>query len=223
MPIAQVLSLDGNGVVYYRSYEAPDRVVEQLGMDLGWPPKKVEEGKKAYWRLQESAFSEEISYQEMLSRFASLMGYVSSQAVDHIHELIQRFSAEIEIDPDLTLVLNSLRQRGVRIAMITNSIHPASVKRSWLDQNGVGQLFDIIFSSIDVQVRKPDPEIFRQFASKVSLPPQQIVYVGHDESEIVGAKSAGFITVCLRCACQQADHTIQRFGELLTLPLWPQE
>lgn len=221
MSVAQALSLDGNGVVYYRSYEAPDRVVEQLGMDLGWPPDKVEEGKEAYWRLQESAFSQEIGYTDMLSQFAGVMDYTSPQAVDHIHDLVQRFSAEIQIDPDLTLVLSSLRERSVKIAMITNSIHPASVKRSWLEQDGVGDLFDVIFSSIDVRVRKPDPEIFRQFAAKVSLPPEQIVYVGHDEKEVVGAKSAGFISVCLRCACRQADHAIQRFGEVLDLPLWP--
>jgi putative hydrolase of the HAD superfamily len=135
--------------------------------------------------------------------------------------LVQEFSADIVVDPDLPSTLAELRARGVTVGMVTNSVHPAAVKRRWLEQAGIGHLFDLIVSSVDEGCRKPSPEIFRRFAAKVSLQPERTVFVGHDVAEVEGAKEAGMITVCLRCSCLQADYRVQRMAEVVALPIWP--
>jgi len=157
----------------------------------------------------------------MLHRFCQRIGGQALGKEGYVNSLIERYSAAIELDPDLKSVLKELRRRGVTIGIITNSIHPATSKSKWLKSNGVHELFDVIVSSIDEKCRKPDPEIYSRFCEKTSIPIDRVVFVGHDASEVKGAKEAGMITICLRCVCREADYEIRRFGEILDLPIWP--
>jgi HAD superfamily hydrolase (TIGR01509 family) len=187
----------------------------------GWLPIAPSEAKSLYLSLQERAFARKIPYEKMLAEFARGLGLPEPDGITRLHDLVQEFSADIVVDPDLPGVLTELRARGVTVGMLTNSIHPDAVKRQWLEQAGIAHLFDLIVSSVDERCRKPDPEIFRRFTARVGLPPEATVFVGHDPSEIEGAKAAGMITVCLRCSCRQADYVVPRFSEVAELPLWP--
>ena len=217
---AQALTLDGHGVVYYRAVEVPDVVSERLVREWGLSlsPAKVRD---LYLSLQEEAFAETLPYEEMLHRFCQHIGGPALGKEDYVDSLIEHYSAAIKLDPDLKSVLEDLRYRGVLIGMITNSIHAATSKSEWLESNGVHELFDVIVSSVDEKCRKPDPEIYRRFCKKTSIPIERAVFVGHDSREVKGAKKAGMITVCLRCVCRDADYEIRRFREILDLPIWP--
>jgi len=217
---ARALALDGHGVVYSRNHEVVDALVSVLGAQ-GLLPLPPDEAKSLYLSLQERAFARKIPYKEMLAEFARGLGLPGPDGVTRLHTWVQEFSADIVVDPDLPGVLAELRARGVMVGMLTNSIHPNAVKRQWLEQEGIAHLFDLIVSSVDEQCRKPDPEIFRRFATQVGLPPEAIVFVGHDPVEIEGAKAAGMTTICLRCSCRQADYVVPRFSEVAELPLWP--
>jgi len=222
MQIARALALDGNGVVYHRNREVSEAVVQAL-RDMGKLKVSPEAALKRYLSLQECAFTGEISYRDMLCRFAKEVGWEEPEAPEEIHRLVQRFSADVVIDPDLVKVLSELRARGVKIAMLTNSIHSAETKRDWLRKQGVDMLFDLIYSSVEVGYKKPAPEIFSAFARAVQLSPEEVVFVGHDPIEVQGAKRAGMITVCLRCRCAEADFVCNRLEEILRLPVWPKK
>lgn len=221
MKTARALALDGHGVVYHRNQEVPEAVVHALhGMGvLKVPPK---EALKRYLSLQERAFAGELTYEDMVARFAEEVGWEEEQACEQIHRLIQRFSADIVLDPELEKVLSTLRERGVKIAMLTNSIHSAATKWDWLRKKGVDNLFDLIYSSVEAGYKKPEPGIFSAFATAVKLPPEEVAFVGHDPLEVQGAKRAGMITVCLGCRCAEADFACDRLGEVSELPIWPQ-
>lgn len=218
--LVQVLTLDGHGVVYYRTIEVPDVVSERLveEWNLSLSPAKV---RNVYLSLQEEAFAETLSYEEMLHQFCQRVGGSALGKEDYVDSLIEHYSAAIKLDPDLKSVLNELRRRGVIIGMITNSIHTATSKSKWLESNGVRELFDVIVSSIDEKCRKPDPEIYRRFSERTAIPIGRAAFVGHNSSEVKGAKEAGMITICLRCVCREADYEVRRFREILDLPIWP--
>ncbi|GAB4305364.1 MAG: hypothetical protein Kow0097_03550 [Candidatus Bipolaricaulota bacterium] len=220
LPRAQAVALDGHGVVYSRHREVADALADSLHT-LGKLRLSPSEAKAFYLFLQERAFAGEITYDVMLTEFACQLGLPPSDGVSQLHAWIQSFSADIVVDPDLPPVLADLRSRGVTVGMVTNSIHPAHVKQKWLHQVGIAHLFDLVVSSVDERCRKPDPEIFRHFIAKVSLPPERTVFVAHDETEVEGAKKAGMITVCLRCSCPRADYKVQRLADVIGLPIWP--
>jgi len=207
-------------VVYYRNREVPEAVVEALHR-AGWLSIPPEAALERYLHLQERVFAGDLSYRVMLEEFAAAVGWDAPGAPEELHRLIQRFSADIVLDPDLKGTLATLRRRGVRVAMLTNSIHPAATKLAWLRERGVAELFDLIYSSVEAGYKKPAPEIFLAFARSVSVPPEEVVFVGHDPAEVQGAKRAGMMTVCLGCRCAAADQVIDRLGELVGLPWWP--
>jgi len=217
---AKALTLDGHGVVYYRTVEVPDVVAKQLAEEWNLPLSPTEV-RNLYLSLQEEAFAETLPYPDMLHRFCQRIGGPALGKEEYVDSLIERYSAAIELDPDLKSVLQELRRRGVTIGMITNSIHPATSKSEWLKSNGVHELFDVIVSSVDEKCRKPNPEIYRRFGERTSIPLDRTVFVGHDAREVKGAKEAGMITICLRCVCREADYEIRRFGEIVDLPIWP--
>lgn len=221
-PTAQALTLDGHGVVYYREQEVPDAVsahlIKRFSLSLD-----LDAVVSIYDALQKEAFSHEITYREMLRRFCEKLGPRLDGKENYVDSLIQRYSAAIVLDPDLRSLLSELRRRGVVVGMITNSINPAGTKLSWLEGNGVAELFDIIVSSVDEGCQKPDPEIYRRFGRKTGIPLFKTVFVGHDIREVEGAKRAGMITVCLRCNSPETDYVVSRLGELLELPIWPQK
>jgi len=219
---AQALTLDGHGVVYYREQEVPDAVsahlIKRFSLSLD-----LESVVSIYNALQEEAFSHEITYREMLHRFCEALGPRLNGKESYVDSLIQRYSAAIVLDPDLKSLLSELRRRGVVVGMITNSINPAGTKLTWLESNGVAELFDIIVSSVDEGCQKPDPEIYWRFVRKTGIPPARTVFVGHDVKEVEGAKRAGMITVCLRCNSPEADHVVTRLGDVIGLSIWPKE
>lgn len=222
MQIARAIALDGHGVVYYRNREVPEAVVEALE-EMGKLRVPKEAALAHYLKLQERAFAGGVSYRDMLTELAEAVGWAGAEAAEEIHRLIQRFSAEIEIDPDLVTVLSKLRARGVKIAMLTNSIHSAQTKWDWLRKQRVDALFDHIYSSVESGYRKPDPRIFNAFAAQLGLAPAEVVFVGHDQAELQGAHKAGLRTVCLGGECARSEFQVERLGEILDLPIWPRE
>lgn len=219
--VAWAVALDGNGVVYTRSKEVVDSLIEALRKQgLIFLPDNV--ARKIYNQLQDEVFGGNLTYQDMLDQLVRMWGLPSQVESADLDRLIQKFSADIFVNPQLSFTLHALRARGVRVGMITNSIHSAMIKWTWLRQAGIAELFDLLLSSVDERLRKPDPEIFRQFARRFALKPKEVVFVGHDPEELRGAKEAGLITVGLQCAQGSADFQITRFGELLSLPIWPE-
>lgn len=219
--VVKALALDGNGVVYRRKREVVDALSEALASQ-GLIFSKAEL-RSLYLRLQERAFTGELSYKDMIEELHRQLGFSSQLLPTFLDQLIQKFSAEIEIDPELPRVLQELRSRGIRVGMLTNSIHPVHVKVEWLRRVGVSELFDLIVSSVEEGCKKPSSELFQRFANRIGFPSQDIAFVGHDVEEIEGAGRAGFLAVALGCPKARADFHIQRIEELLVLPIWPEK
>jgi len=62
---AKALTLDGHGVVYYRTVEVPDVVAKQLAEEWNLPLSPTEV-RNLYLSLQEEAFAETLPYPDML-------------------------------------------------------------------------------------------------------------------------------------------------------------
>lgn len=215
------LALDGHGVVYRRKREVVDALVEALAEE-GLIFSK-EEARSLYLQLQEQTFAGVLSYEGMVKELHYQLGLGSRVSPAHLDQLIQKFSAEIQVDPDLSRTLREIRSRGVRVGMLTNSIHPAKVKTQWLKTAGVDDLFDLLLSSVEEHCKKPSPEFFQRFAMRLALPSEHVAFLGHDQEEIEGAREAGLVAIALACPLAPADFHIQRFRELIELPIWPEK
>ena len=125
--------------------------------------------------------------------------------------------------PDVRRVLGQLRQRGVRLGIITNGSTAAQARK--LKASGIDKLVAFSLISEAVGIRKPDPKIFLEAARRFNVAPSACTFVGdHPEKDVVGAQEAGMRTVWLRHGriwprqLSPPTFAVSGLEELLTLP-----
>jgi putative hydrolase of the HAD superfamily len=90
---------------------------------------------------------------------------------------------------DVETVLGALRERGLRIGVVSNW---DTRLKSISDGLGLTRLVDFIVISAEVGVRKPDPGIFRVALAKAGVRPEEAVHIGDlPEEDVEGARRAG--------------------------------
>ena len=96
----------------------------------------------------------------------------------------------ISLFPWTVPVLEALRQKGVRMAMVTNGW--SWVQRKKLEKTGISHFFEEIAIAEEVGVSKPDPRIFLQTAERLGVAPGDCLFVGNDPTtDIAGARASG--------------------------------
>lgn len=99
--------------------------------------------------------------------------------------------------PETKPMLAKLRKQGYKTALITNGRHSLQYKK--LTMLKLADCFDEIIVSGDVMCSKPDREIFHIMCDKLSLAPEEMVYVGDNPvNDIDGARKAGYHTVWMK-------------------------
>ncbi len=99
-----------------------------------------------------------------------------------------------EHPPDVNLevvpLLAFLAEQGVPVALVTNSARRATSWEGFFGRRGIR--FDQVVSSCDLGRAKPDPEIFREAARRLSVPPERMLHVGDRwELDVAGGVAAG--------------------------------
>lgn len=93
-------------------------------------------------------------------------------------------------------LLDSLRERGLALGLVSNALDPPWLLHRDLEQLGVaGRLDTAVFSS-EVGLRKPHPEIFRAALERLGVEPERAVFVGDSlPNDVAGAAALGMATV----------------------------
>ncbi len=93
-------------------------------------------------------------------------------------------------------VLEELRNRGIKIGVISNLASP--YRKPFFDL-GLDQLVDHYIFSCDVGVKKPSPEIYQLMIDKWSFSPAEILMVGDSpKCDFLGPKSLGINAILLQ-------------------------
>ncbi|MFQ5611611.1 MAG: HAD-IA family hydrolase [Anaerolineae bacterium] len=94
--------------------------------------------------------------------------------------------------PGLGRTLETLRDRGMRLAIVTGS-HGGSLQP--LREAGLLQLFETVVTGRDVERRKPDPEGLHQSLAALGVGPDEAVYIGDTPIDVQASRSAGMASV----------------------------
>ncbi len=93
-------------------------------------------------------------------------------------------------------LLDSLRERGLRLGLVSNAFDPGWLLRRDLEQMGLAQRLDVAVFSSEVGKRKPHPAIFERALGELGLAPERALFVGDRLYEDVrGAGELGMATV----------------------------
>lgn len=100
-------------------------------------------------------------------------------------------------DPQAEPMLAALRNRGLRIGILSNTVWPRIEHERIFARDGIDHLIDAAVYSSEIQFSKPHPDAFRCALDALGVnDPSRAVYVGDRLFEdVFGARRAGMRTV----------------------------
>lgn len=125
--------------------------------------------------------------------------------------------------PGARQALDDLRNRGVRLAVLSNSGRKAA--DAALRRAGLIDCFEFVLTRDDTEIMKPRPEGLEMAVSRFGLPKESVYYVGDSAFDIHAAKAAGIRVISVatgnytveRLRAEGADYTISGLSELGSL------
>ena len=141
---------------------------------------------------------EEIEYPQLVRR---LLGDVGVEIDDEV--LGRYLEAEHRAwDPARILAANThplleaLRERGLKLGLVSNAFDPGWLLHRDLEQMGLAQRLDFSVFSSEIGLRKPHPAIFEHALGALGVEPERTLFVGDRLFEDVrGAAELGMTTV----------------------------
>jgi putative hydrolase of the HAD superfamily len=133
------------------------------------------------------------------------------------------------LDPDAPALFEALRERGIRIGILSNTIWPRLEHERIFERDGVLSFIDGSVYTSEVPWTKPHPEAFRAALAAVEVAePERAVFVGDRLfDDVHGAKSVGMRAVLIphsdipqhqRGPVEgEPDAVIERLGDLLAV------
>lgn len=104
---------------------------------------------------------------------------------------VGRWSAYDDVRP----AFERLTSRGIRIGLISNWDKRLS---GLMDGLGLSAMLDVVISSAEVGLRKPDPRIFELASRRLGVRPEMAAHVGdHLYADVLGAEAVGMIPVLI--------------------------
>jgi putative hydrolase of the HAD superfamily len=123
--------------------------------------------------------------------------------------LLARMFAASAMEAAMLDLIRSLRQAGLRTALLSNSWGAGDYPRHLFPE-----LFDVVVISAEVGMRKPEERIFRHTAALLGLEAQECVFIDDLEANVAAAEAVGLIGLHHR----EPGPTTERLAALLGLP-----
>jgi HAD superfamily hydrolase (TIGR01509 family) len=118
----------------------------------------------------------------------------------HIARCAQLFFDEAtqDVHDDARALLASLKYRGFRTGVVTNSIFPGELFTPRLAELGIAGYVDAFVSSADAGRSKPDPRPYEVALERIGVSAQEAHFVGDRvDTDIAGARAAGLRAVLI--------------------------
>jgi putative hydrolase of the HAD superfamily len=151
-----------------------------------YKPESSDEEKRLFW----------IQFTNRLFEQFQVRGTSASQSELHAAAMRDIFgSACFELYVDVQPVLQALKRRGLRLAVVSNWHRGLG---SFCHEMNLTNLLDAVISSSDIGIEKPDPRIFHEAVRRLGAKPDHIVHVGDEPDEdFSGAVAAGLRAILI--------------------------
>jgi len=131
------------------------------------------------------------------------------------------FQAEAVCFDDTIETLSTLSARGIKLCFLTDVAYGMDNEYALNDIASIIECFDIGFTSVDVGFRKPNDAGYKILLQKLNISSSQMLYVGDEEKDIVGANNVGIGSVLINRDKENKNwgqqYTIQELSEILKI------
>jgi HAD superfamily hydrolase (TIGR01509 family) len=159
---------------------------------------------KTHYRIMQRAYlwsklsGRDFSYETVQARAAAKLNV--NLTLDDFHRLAGLWYHPIAlastVDPAVSPMLRQLRDSGVELGIVSNTLVPSHCLDAHLAAEGLLEYFPIRIYSSQVRYRKPHPRIFEIALNLMGVPAARTLFIGDLlKADIKGAKRAGMHTV----------------------------
>ncbi|MCW1237948.1 HAD family hydrolase [Bacillus pretiosus] len=187
------------------------------------------EATKLWHELSEQYFnkflSKELSFQDQqrlrMSHLFKAYGVdLSFEKSQHrFNQYIELYKNNWTLFEDVLYTLQTLQQRGHSLGIISNGDYEQQIEK--LTALNILQYFKYIFTSSEIGISKPDPEIFHRAVLQSNLEMKDCYYIGDRlETDAISSTTAGMHGIWLNRNSSQLKHdvtTIHSLHEGLTI------
>ncbi|MDA1905778.1 HAD family hydrolase [Bacillus cereus] len=187
------------------------------------------EAMKLWHELSDKYFnkflSKELSFQEqqgmrMYHSFKTYGVNVSPEESQHrFNQYIELYKKNWTLFEDVLHTLQTLQQRGHSLGIISNGDYEQQIEK--LTALNILQYFKYIFTSSELGISKPDPEIFHKAVLQLNLEMKDCYYIGDRlETDAISSTAAGMQGIWLNRDNSQPKYnipTICSLHEVLTV------
>jgi HAD superfamily hydrolase (TIGR01509 family) len=121
--------------------------------------------------------------------------------------------------PGVPEVLRAVRADGHRLAL-ASSAEPELI-RAHTEALGIGDLFEVAVSAVEMSRGKPAPDVFLETARRLGVPPARCLVVEDSRNGLLAAKAAGMTCAVVPCTTtrhqdfREADHRLDALSGLI--------
>ncbi|ASJ05976.1 HAD-IA family hydrolase [Thermococcus pacificus] len=147
--------------------------------------------------IPEEALGDLTPMYETLQRVSRELGLSFEELYSHLVELETERMEESFLFEGVREVLELLRGRGVKLAVMTRSSRKAALRA--LEMHGIARYFDLISTRDDVapEELKPNPGQLRAIIESLKVEPTKTLVVGDHGYDILPAKELGALSVMI--------------------------
>jgi FMN phosphatase YigB (HAD superfamily) len=101
------------------------------------------------------------------------------------------------VHPDTPALLDGVRERGLRCAVVANTFDPPGLFRADLRAQGIAARVDAVVLSCELGVRKPHPAVYAAVVEALAVTPGEVLFVGDRVADDVDGPLAAGMHACL--------------------------
>jgi len=214
----KAIFFDANGVIYYRHEQ--NRYLKDFLLknnlvlpSVGMLSAQTEE-------LHDAALKGQIPQEDYLNAILKACGVKGLSLLKEGQAAIEKDHGNIVLFPMVKDTLDTLKERGFLVGVVTDAGVSKSTKLAWFKEQGLDIVWDAYANSMDLKTRKPDLRMFEAALEEAGVTADETVFVGHDARELNGARRAGLRTIAFNYDPDvEADYFVDKFEDLLILPI----
>jgi pyrophosphatase PpaX len=148
-------------------------------------------------------------------------------AITEMDQLAKKLMPEVELYPDTLFVLEALKKKGKRIALITTSLH--NNVHHLLDKYNLHDFFDVVITNEDTTLHKPHPDPLYKALEELGGTKEDAIMIGDSDKDIGAANSAEMDSILFYpdahekfydlCVLQafKPTHTVRDFRQIIDM------
>ena len=112
------------------------------------------------------------------------------------NEFFSYFLQTNKLFSDTEEVLNDIKKSNMKIGILSDVPYG---RKGFIEEDikPIKKYMDIILSSVDIGYRKPNIIGYKKLLNELKVETEEIIYVGNEEKDIIGANNAGIISVLI--------------------------